>query len=274
MTLQTTDASDLYYYYDSHLTPEDLMGETTAHSQLIRYLIAVLEWQFRVERWFVGDNLNLYHTGKRDEPPIVPDIAVFQGCVLSPPPARPPRSWRIRPPENPPPTVVFEIGSEATREMDVRNKPGVYATRGVREYFYYDPEDVRLNPAAPMQGWRMERGLAVPMDLTDRGWLWSDQLESWLVPDGRWLRLYDRLEQQRLTGEEAAARQAEFEAERARQEEERARREADNARREAENARREAENAAHQAERAEAERAAKERAWARLRELGVDPETA
>jgi Uma2 family endonuclease len=238
MTAQTPVASDLYYYYDSHPTPEDLMGETTAHSQLIRYLIAVLEWQFRAERWFIGDNLNLYQTGDRNERPIVPDIALFQGCVLAPPPARLPRSWRILPPENPPPTVVFEIASQETREKDIREKPGIYASMGVREYFYYDPDDERVNPPPPLLGWRMENGLAVPMDLTIQGGLWSEELESWLVPDGRFLRLYDPLGQQRPT--EAEAAQAEKEAAQAAK---------------------------------EAERAAKERAWARLRELGIDPES-
>jgi Uma2 family endonuclease len=252
MTLQTTVASDLYYYYDSHPTPEDLMGQTIAHSQLIRYLIAVLEWQFRVERWFIGDNLNLYQTGERNEHPIVPDIALFKGYVLPPPPARLPRSWRIRPPGNPPPTVVFEIGSEATREIDVRDKPGAYATRGVHEYFYYDPDDERVNPAPPLKGWRMEKGVAVPMDLTERGWLWSEELESWLVPDGLFLRLYDPIGHQRPTDAEAA--RAEKEAERAQKEAERAQKEAERSQK-------------------EAERAAKERAWTRLRELGIDPES-
>jgi Uma2 family endonuclease len=238
MTLQTPAASDIYYYYDAHLTAEDLMGHTLAHSQLIRYLVAVLQWQFRVEGWLIAEDFNLYQTGDRNEYPIVPDIALFKGCALPPAPARLPRSWRILPPENPPPTVVFEIASEATRGMDVREKPGAYARIGVREYFHYDPEDERLNPPPPLHGWRTEKGVAVPMELTEQGWLWSEELESWLVPDGLFLRLYDPLGQQRPT--EAEAERAAMEAERAEK---------------------------------EAALAAKERAWARLRELGIDPES-
>jgi hypothetical protein len=69
------------------------------------------------------------------------------------------------------------------------------------------------------------------------GRLWSAELESWLVPDGALLRLHDHNQQLRLTEGEA-------------------------------------ERAAKEAERTakEAERAAKEAAWAKLRELGIDPE--
>ncbi|HET6382222.1 MAG TPA: Uma2 family endonuclease, partial [Armatimonadota bacterium] len=70
-------------------------------------------------------------------------------------------------------------------------------------------------------------------------------LDSWLVPDGAALRLYDPLGERRLTKAEA--------------------REMD-----AETAWKEAE-----AQRAEAqtEREARERAWAKLRDLGIDPDT-
>ncbi len=43
------------------------------------------------------------------------------------------------------------------------------------------------------------------------GSLWSPGLESWLVPDGAALRLYDRNGQMRLTRAEAEAQRAEAE---------------------------------------------------------------
>jgi hypothetical protein len=48
------------------------------------------------------------------------------------------------------------------------------------------------------------------------GWLWSEHLESWLVSDQAYLRLYDRHHQLRLTGEEALAQRAEVLAEKLR----------------------------------------------------------
>ena len=47
------------------------------------------------------------------------------------------------------------------------------------------------------------------------GSLWSPDLESWLVPDGTFLRLYDRAGQMRLTHAESEAQRAEAEAQRA-----------------------------------------------------------
>ncbi len=48
------------------------------------------------------------------------------------------------------------------------------------------------------------------------GSLWSPSLESWLVPDGVTLRLYDRTGQIRLTHAEAEARRAQALAEKLR----------------------------------------------------------
>ena len=47
------------------------------------------------------------------------------------------------------------------------------------------------------------------MPISPSGSLWSPHLESWLVPDGATLRLYDHAGQMRLTHAEAEARRAE-----------------------------------------------------------------
>ena len=56
----------------------------------------------------------------------------------------------------------------------------------------------------------------VDMVANPAGWLWSEHLESWLVPDQAFLRLYDRHHQLRLTGEEAQAQRVEALAEKLR----------------------------------------------------------
>jgi len=90
------------------------------------------------------------------------------------------------------------------------------------------------------------------------GRLWSNQLDSWLVPDGDYLRLYDRNNQRRLTQTEAevAAREAadkrvELEARRA-------------------NA--EARRANAEARRADAEARKREALAEKLRSLGINPD--
>ncbi len=52
-------------------------------------------------------------------------------------------------------------------------------------------------------GWRYEANRIIELEPDERGWLWSEELESWLVADGSFLRLYDRDGQKRLTEGEA-----------------------------------------------------------------------
>jgi Uma2 family endonuclease len=151
------------------------------------------------------------------------------------------------------PQVVFEIWSPSNTLSERTKKWQFYDRHGVEEYYTYDPlTDV-------LEGWlRRGRKLAPIADLND--WV-SPRLKirfgrngsldsSWRLyfPDGRPFEIYERLSTLRD--------QAEMQAR-----EERAAKEAERAAKEAECAAK------------EAERAAKEAAWAKLRELGIDPES-
>jgi Uma2 family endonuclease len=232
--------SEFFHYYDSHATKEDLMGESTAQSNMILYLLNVLRWLYREEGWFVVSNLNIYRLRRRHEYPLAPDVAVFKGVIVANPGMRALRSWRLYEPGRPAPQVVFELASEETWREDLEDKPAKYAALGVREYYAYDPNDPPYWPATRgrLRGWQLSEGALVEQTPDARGWLWSAELASWLAPDGALMRLYDRDGRVRLTEGEA-------------------------------------ERAAKEAERAakEAERAAKEAAWAKLRELGIDPQS-
>ncbi len=50
---------EVAYYYDFHPTEEDLMGETSAHADLVHYLREVLKWLFHRQACAIYDNLNL-----------------------------------------------------------------------------------------------------------------------------------------------------------------------------------------------------------------------
>jgi Uma2 family endonuclease len=247
------DEEAFVHYYDQHPTEEDLMGESAAQSKLIFYLLQVLDWLYRAEGWFVISNLNIYRRRDRQEYPLAPDVAVFKGVVIPNAAHRTLRSWRMYEPHRPAPQVVVEISSDTTWKDDLEDKPAKYAALGVQEYYAYDPNDPPYWPRTQgrLRGWRLQAGTMVEQTIDAQGRLWSDELASWLVPDGAWVRLYDRDGRRRLT-ESEAARAAEA----------------------AERAAKESAQAAEAAERAakEAERAAKESAWAKLRELGIDPD--
>jgi Uma2 family endonuclease len=248
---------EVAYYYDLHPTKEDLMGETAVHAALVHYLMEVLSWQFRGQLCAIHENLNFYQTRDVMEYPLAPDIAVIKGMDYD----RWLRSWSVGK-LGAVPQVVFEIASKETWNNDLVDKPLAYAHMGVKEYYAYDPNVPPLRRARGRRlfGWHLERerGEMRELALSEDGRLWSPHLESWLVPDRDYLRLYDNQGQRRLTQAEAEAearqaaeRQAELEALRA------------------EEATRQAELEAQRAE--EAIRKASALAE-KLRSLGIDPD--
>jgi len=204
---------EVEYYYDSHSTQEDLMGETSFHADLVAYLMEVLRWYYHGKLCALYENLNIYQTANPLEYPLAPDIAVFTGVSR-----QPIRSWRVGK-SGPAPQVVFEIASEETWKKDLLEKPAKYAHMGVQEAYAYDPHEPLLPRSAGRRlfGWRLDQNKQTMRAMLPRpdGSLWSPTLESWLVPDGAILRLYDRAGQMRLTRAEAEAQRAEMADQRA-----------------------------------------------------------
>jgi len=238
------------YYYDSHPTEEDLMGESSQHHTVTGYLEDVLKWLFQNQTCSVYVNLNFYVTDDEDEYPIAPDLAVIKGV-----PFRHEISWRIGV-SGPAPQVVFELASDKTWKRDLDEKPLTYARIGVQEYYAFDPYEPPLplsrRKGRRLFGWHLDAdtGLMRQVPPQSDGSLWSAQLTSWLRPDGMFLRLYDPFGRRRLTKGEVDEAKAEREA-RARQ---------------AEAERAEAAIQQMQVEAARAEALAE-----KLRALGIDP---
>jgi Uma2 family endonuclease len=182
---------------------EESMPESIVHAELIWYLVAVLKWLFRDALCAICENFAFLPPLEDSGPPVAPDIAVIKGVAL-----RPLTSWRIGT-TGPAPHVVLEILSPETWKKDLEEKPALYARLGVQEYFAYDPTPSPLASATRKRlfGWRrdplLERMAALVPN--DDGFLWSEELASFLVPDEQLLRLFDRHRQRRLTEAEAQA---------------------------------------------------------------------
>jgi Uma2 family endonuclease len=214
------------YYYDSHPTEEDLMGESSQHHAVIEYLEELLKWLFHHQACSVYVNLNFYVTENENEYPIAPDVAVIKGV-----PFHHEISWHIGV-TGPAPQVVFELASDKTWKRDLDEKPPTYAHIGVQEYYAFDPYE----PPLPLSrrrgrrlfGWHFDAntGLMRQVPPQSDGSLWSPQLNSWLRSDGMYLRLYDPFGRRRLTKGEVDEAKAEREAQARQAEAERAEREA------------------------------------------------
>jgi Uma2 family endonuclease len=215
LTMQERIDDKVAYYYDLHPTEEDLMGESAPHLALIVYLMSLLRRLFSEQPCAVYGNLNFYQTLDPHEPPLVPDVAVIKGVPHDPDVS----SWKVGQ-DGPPPQVVFELLSKRTWERDLVEKPVDYGRMGVQEYFAYDPHKLPLAPqtAQRLFGWRLDPSQRTmhPLSLRPHGYLWSVELDSFLLPAGRWLRLYDRSGQLRLTEAEAATQRARLLAEKLR----------------------------------------------------------
>jgi Uma2 family endonuclease len=201
---------DLDFFPEEYLLAEDEMGESNSQFQLIRYLVGVLEWLFRVEKWYIAGNLELYHPEIRNsQGKITPDISVFKDIEISAQERQSLTSWDISPGRAAPP-VVFEISSRSTWHSDIwageQRKPAIFGRMGVKEYFAYDPHEPPVWSGTNdrrLLGWRYQNGEPVEILADEQGRLWSEELNSWLKADGNYLRLYDRENHLRLTESEA-----------------------------------------------------------------------
>jgi Uma2 family endonuclease len=210
------DIDEVDFYWEINPTKKDKMGESAPHSKLIHELIEVIEWLLHNEMRVVLSNFSIFTSddpSKKNEP-LEPDIAVFKGIELNERERNRLRSWKIGSgrKRRPPPNVVFEFASRGTWRADLETKPQQYAAMHGQEYFAYDPNTPQYYDIRPvrLKGWRLENGQAIEIQPNDEGWLWSNELDSYLVPDGTMLRLYDREGNRRLTVGEAerAAKEA------------------------------------------------------------------
>jgi Uma2 family endonuclease len=206
------------YFFEGEYLDEDDMPQTFIQDELANYLVNILTWFFRFEDYIVRGNINVYRKGHYKER-VAPDVMIIKNLGVSRERLRKYKSYPIDPPKFPPPTVAIEIISEATAPIDIlpENKPTRYGELGIKEYFAFDPEEGKGE--VKLRGWRYIDGLRTELQTDGRGWLWSEELGCWLVPDEMMLQFYDRHNNRILSkgdAEELARLEAEREIERER----------------------------------------------------------
>jgi Uma2 family endonuclease len=238
--------------------------ESPWHYYQLCLLIAVLTYRWRDRTdFYVGGNMFIYYSTaqarsiKADPVGTTafkgPDFFYVAGVNREP--LR--RYWEVWEEGGRYPDLIMEFLSPSTAKEDLGSKKDFYErVFRTREYFCFDPD------TGDLLGWRLnERGRYRVIKPDERGWLWSEELESWLGlwegtymgSERRWLRLYD-----------TDRRLLPLPDEDERQQKEAARRQAKVAKGQAKTARKQAKAAEERAEAAEAETA---RLKARLAEL-------
>jgi hypothetical protein len=184
---------------------------------------------------------------------------------------RPRKSWVVWGEQGKYPNVIVEILSDSTANIDRTKKKILYQnTFRTPNYFWFDPNTLEL------QGFRLIEGQYQAISANEQGYLWSEELGLYLGIFDRKLRYFTVDGQLVPTPQEAELQQRQakeqilLEKEQERQAKEQALLEKEQERQAKEQILLEKEQALLEKEQ---ERQAKERLAAKLRELGINPET-
>ncbi len=239
----------------------ELMSDDTLHFEWILFVYDAIRETFQDRTdVFTACNLLWYPVEGRPDIRRAPDTLVVLGR-----PKGPRSCWKQWEEEDQPPHFAVEVASKSNTEDEFREKLAFYDRYGVKEYLVYDFTRKKLAI------WSREvdptTGKPLELKLVSSGEPWTSPLLNitfWMSDDGA---LGIRLPDGRLArSHEDVLR--DWQHERARAEAEKERAEAEKVRAEIARTTAEAES-----QRAAAEKARAERLAAKLRELGLDPDS-
>ncbi len=149
--------SDPILYPDSDGQP---MTESDATRDYLLYCVEVLRLYFKGRpNVYVSGNLFVYYEEGNPKAAISPDVFVIFGVGN-----RKRRSYKTWQEGGKLPNFVLEITSRSTKRQDEVEKPRLYASLGVQEYFQYDPTADYLNPQ--LRGAQLVDGTYQPLPLS------------------------------------------------------------------------------------------------------------
>jgi Uma2 family endonuclease len=237
----STDEMDEIAVPPSDLPSNEPPLESSLHLQQILLLMSCLNWLWKDRQdYFCAGNLTIYYSPRQLKSEYFrgPDFFVVRGTT-----DQPRKSWVVWEEEGKYPNLIIELLSDSTANTDRELKKEIYQdTFRTPDYFWFDPHSLEF------QGFHLVDGVYHPLEANAQGWLWSQQLGLYLGIHQERLRFFSPEEILVPTPEEAA--------------------EAESRRAETERQRAETER-----QRAETERQTNAKLVAKLRELGIDPET-
>ncbi|MCY7376685.1 MAG: Uma2 family endonuclease [Pyrinomonadaceae bacterium] len=119
------------------------MAETDIHRKLILYLTSCLEIFFAEhEDVYVSGNIMFYYAEGDPTEVISPDVMVCFGI-----PKGDRRSYKTWEENDVVPSVIIELSSRGTWKKDRVEKRLLYEALGVKEYFIFNPLDLKAEPS-------------------------------------------------------------------------------------------------------------------------------
>ena len=162
------------------------MSEGDYHGDVLSYANGALRSRFDGHEVYASTDKFLFLEEGNRRAAVVPDVLVAFG-----PPSGPRQSYKHWE-EGKAPDFVLEVLSADNWRNDIERKPALYAELGVREYWTFDPRDVRTDGGPPLEGWRLGRyETRTPIAPSPSGEFRSDVLGLDLFASGRLLRFRD-----------------------------------------------------------------------------------
>lgn len=132
------------------------MTESDPTRDYLSYCVEALDVFFHSRRHvYVSGGLCIYYEQGSPRAVVSPDVFVVFG--VSKHKRRVYKTWK----EGKVPSFVLEVTSEMTRKQDEIDKPQIYASLGIQEYFQYDPTGDYLMPQ--LKGARLVNGAYQPL---------------------------------------------------------------------------------------------------------------
>lgn len=173
--------ADAVIFPPSDLYSDEPPLESDRHLQQIILLLTCLKWwwqqrpdapETRRNNFYAAGNLTIYYSNRqrRNEHFRGPDFFVVLDTEY-----KDRKSWVVWEEEGKYPNVIVEMLSDSTAEVDRGLKKDLYQnTFRTPEYFWFDPYSLEFH------GFRLVEGFYEAIVPTERGWLWSRQLELYL----------------------------------------------------------------------------------------------
>ena len=160
------------------------MAETDFHAKLLTDLRFALEMFFAGrEDIYVTGNIMFYYAEGEPKEVISPDVMVCFGI-----PKGNRRSYKTWEENDVVPSAIIEISSLGTWKKDRVEKRMLYEMLGVKEYFIFNPLDLKLE--FPFQAFRLKNGEFDSVKIENQR-VRSEVLDLELVVKGKTLRLYN-----------------------------------------------------------------------------------
>lgn len=194
---ETETAAEPPVFPPSDLYSDEPPLESYQHLRQLLLLLSCLEWFWQDRNdYFAAGNLTIYYSPqqRKSEDFRGPDFFVVLGTDR-----KPRKSWVVWEENGKYPNVIIELLSESTAKTDRGLKKQIYQDIfRTLDYFWFDPNSLEF------EGFHLVDGQYEPIDLTEQGWRWSQQLQLFLGIENRQLRFFTPEGQLVATPEESA----------------------------------------------------------------------